>query len=246
MSAAQEGATEVGQGLEVTVPRAIPHLYNNNYTVRLTYAENYIHNIQINAGTADYQVFMTNSIFDPNNTGTGHQPLMRDLWASQYDYYAVLACHYKIRMYNASGQDPVTYTAAGGSGQTLGAVNVTTMATTNATDISATASTVFPIAEMKNAVTKFLRPQGYLDFEGTLTPGDFIVDAKDSDSDLTWTANGSNPSVPRYFGYKITPSLATTLIGLSENPFAAIQVQAILDYDVQFTQVNPTLRGTSS
>ena len=38
-TAAQEGAKQVGQGKLVTIPRNIPHGFNNNYTVRLTYAE---------------------------------------------------------------------------------------------------------------------------------------------------------------------------------------------------------------
>ena len=98
-SAAKQGANEVGAGLQVTIPRAIPHGYNNNYTVRLTYADAF--NLLItNAGGGTSHTFRTNSIYDPDYTATGHQPLMRDLWASQYDYYTVLACHYEIQIYN--------------------------------------------------------------------------------------------------------------------------------------------------
>lgn len=241
----KDGAEQVGQGLQVTVPRAVPHLYNNNYTVRLTYADNFRHDVSYSAGRN--QIFRTNSIFDPDYSLTGHQPIMRDLWASQYDYYAVLSCDYTIRMYNASGQDPITYTSAGTSGQTLGAVNVTVIPTTNDADInSATTSLVYPAAEMKNARTDWLIPGAECEFAGTLTPGDYIVDAKDSDSDTTWTANGSNPAVPRYLGYVLSLAQPSVIIGQNEQQWAAIQVQVILHYTVQFTQVNASLRGTSS
>lgn len=244
-----DGATEAGVGLEVTVPRSVPHLYNNNYTVRLTYADNYRHAVDQygNAGIAQY--FRTNSIFDPDVTGTGHQPIIRDLWASMYDYYSVLSCDYTIRLYNCTGQDPVTYTAVGTSAQVIGATNVTLLRTTDATDITGPATTsgfIYPAAEMKNSSTDMIIPGGTLSFKGTLTPGDYIVDAKDSDSDATWTAMGSNPAVSRYLGYVLNSVNYNALVGANEAPYANIQAQVILDYTVQFTQVNPSLRDAAS
>ena len=74
-SAAKQGATEAGHGLEVTIPRNIPHLYNNNYTVRLTYADSF-NMLLSNAGGGANYTFRTNSIYDPDYTSAGHQPLM--------------------------------------------------------------------------------------------------------------------------------------------------------------------------
>ena len=245
-SDAQEGATEVGHGLEVVIPRSIPHGYNNNYTVDLTYADNYRSDSYVTSAGYAQQIFRVNSIQDPDYSGTGHQPYFRDLWASMYDYYTVLSCDYTIRMFNASGQDPITFSAAGTSAQTIGSVNVSLMPSTNIADFTAAGSSsglIYPAAEMKNTVTKFLCPQKQLEFSGTLTPGDFIVDAKDSDDDTTWTAVGSNPAVPRYLGYTISNAQWTSLTGSVETAYASIQVQVILRYTVQFTQVNPTLRS---
>lgn len=244
---AQDGAEEAGRGLEVTMPKAVPHGYNNNYTVRLTYADNYRADIGQAGNSANTQIFRTNGIFDPDFSGTGHQPLFRDMWASMYDYYTVLACDYTIRMYNASGQDPVTFTAAITSAQNIGAVNVSVFPTTNSTDYSSAASgLIYPAAEFKNTHTEFLTPGEKMEFKGTLTPGDFIVDAKDSDNDTTWIANGSNPSVPRFLGYVISPAQWTALVGVNELPVSSIQIQVILHYTVQFTQVNQTLRTVPS
>lgn len=240
-----DAAEQVGQGLLVTVPRNVPHLFNNTYTVKLSYADNFRHDIAQNGSASASQTFRMNSIFDPDITGTGHQPLLRDLWASQYDYYTVLECEYKIRMYNAHG-DSVTYTAVGTSAQKIGAVNVTMLLqTTNASDYSANGS-VYPIAEQKNTVTRFLVPEDFTEFSGTLTQGDFMVDAKDADSDPTWTAVGSNPSIARSFGYVISPAQWTGLVGVNELAYSAIQVQVLIDYTVQFTQLTQALRVAPS
>ena len=243
---AAEGAEEVGQGLTVTVPRNIPHLYNNNYTVRLTYAESF--NTVISPGSSDGFRIATNTIFDPNSTGTGHQPIMRDLWASQYDYYAVLAMHYKIWVTNCYN-DAITFTAAGTSAQAPSQAVTTIMPSTNTTDYASmvNAGGVFPTMEMKNTrsfVTNKECPP--LLIEGTLTPGDFIVDAKDADSDTTWTAVGSNPTVLRYLNVVHTHCLASALTGSSEVPYILMSAIVQLDYDVQFTQMNPSLRGVPS
>jgi len=241
-SDATDGAREAGGGLAVTIPRSVPHCYNNNYTVRLTYADNYRHDV--NYGNIGKQVFRTNSIFDPDLTGTGHQPLFRDLWASQYDYYTVLSCEYELHFYNG-GVSTLTYTSVGTASQRLGAVQVHTLPTTNVDDY-VTTSAVYPIAEMKNVTTNFLIPEDTICVRGTLTPGDYMVDAKDADSDNTWVAQGSNPGVPRYFGYIITAAQWAAIAGQSSTPFYAIQVYAKLHYTVQFTQIAPSLRQTSS
>lgn len=241
-TAAQEGAEQAGQGLQVTVPRNVPHLYNNNFTVKLTYADNYRH--EFNYGTTAQQYFRTNSIFDPDVSGSGHQPIMRDLWASQYDYYTVVACDYEIHLYNGA-TDVLTWTSVGTSSQRTGVAQATLLATTNASDF-VTTTTVFPMAEMKNTITKFFVPEDTVTFKGTLTPGDFIVDAKDADSDTTWTAVGSNPAVPRFLGYVLTSAQQGALIGQNETPWIVAWAYVKLDFTVQFTQIAPALREVSS
>lgn len=242
---ARTGANEVGQGLGITVPRNIPQGYNNNYTVTLTYADSKLFTISMAGGSAQ-QVWAANSIYDPDVTGTGHQPLLRDLWASQYDYYAVLAARYKFTFYNGA-RDLVSYTAAGTSSQTIGGVAITILPTTNAADItSATTGYMMPALEMKNTYTKFLWPEMSVTVEGELTPGDFLVDAVDSDTDRTWTAVGANPALLRYIGISMNSVNSATIVGQNEQPYAAIQGVFEIEYDVQFTQLNQTLRGITS
>jgi len=192
-------------------------------------------------------LFRMNSIFDPDYTGTGHQPFFRDMWASQYDYYTVIQCDYVIRLFNANF-DAVTFTAVGTSSQRIGAVNVVhALGTTNAADVTAAANgLLYPAAEMKNCSTSLLVPEDTIELRGSLTQGDFILDAKDADSDATWTAVGSSPSVGRVFGYIISPTQWTGLVGVNETPYSSIVAQVILNYTVQFTQVSQALRSVSS
>lgn len=239
-------ADQVGQGLAVTVPRSVPHLYNNTYTVKLTYADNFRHDIAQNGSAGGTQFFRMNSIFDPDQTGTGHQPIMRDLWASQYDYYAVLQCDYTMRFYNAA-HDGVTFTAAGTSSQRIGSVNLAFLRTTNSAEFSSLNNGIaYPMLEAKNVSAYMINPEETLELTGSLTQGDFILDAKDADSDPTWTSVGSNPAISRHFGYIMSPCQWTGLVGVNETPYSSIIVQVIIDYTVQFTQMNQTLRNVSS
>lgn len=244
-TSAQKGAAQVGQGLQVTVPRNIPHAYNNNYTVRLTYSD--CINITFSgAGGSGSKTLSLNSIYDPDVSGTGHQPLMRDLWASQYDYYSVLSTQYHIEAYNCSN-DNIGWTVVGTNLQRVSGCIATLIPTTSTSDIAnATTGLPFPAVEMKNTQSQAIWPEGLAVWDGTLTPGDFIVDAKDSDTDNTWTAVGSNPAVQRYLGVVFNSNNSGSFGGATETPFTNIQIWYTLHYDVQFTQLNASLRGIPS
>lgn len=235
-------AAEVGQGLQVKVPPSVPHLYNNAFTVKLTYADNYRHSF--NYGTSSQQVFRMNSIYDPDYTGIGHQPMMRDLWASMYDYYAVMECEYEIVLCNVNAGSLIS-TASGNNLIKPYGSQASFVRSCNLADFN-TSTTVYPIAEQKNTTTKFLAPEGMITFTGNLTQGDFILDAKDADDDKTWIAIGANPGIPRYFGYVLTSAQWAAMPGQNITPFIEVQAYVKLHYTVQFTQVNSSLRTVPS
>lgn len=63
--------------------------------VKLRYAEEF--SLDATAGSLTYYAFRANSIFDPNYTGTGHQPMNFDAWALIYNHYTVLSS--KVTLY---------------------------------------------------------------------------------------------------------------------------------------------------
>lgn len=74
----------------LTNPRADAFGLSNSLTTRLRYVENYT--LTSNAGAASKQVMRMNSLFDPDFTGTGHQPYYFDQLAALYGRYVVRGC----------------------------------------------------------------------------------------------------------------------------------------------------------
>lgn len=70
------------------------------YFTKLKYYEEI--GVTTSAALGSY-LFRLNSTYDPNLTGTGHQPYGRDQLATLYSEYKVYGCHYRIEAYNASG-----------------------------------------------------------------------------------------------------------------------------------------------
>lgn len=66
--------------------------------VKMKYAQN----INTSASNVYNYKFNLNSIFDPDFTGTGHQPYGHDQLATLYNRYRVIACSYVITAYSGS------------------------------------------------------------------------------------------------------------------------------------------------
>jgi len=57
------------------------------------------------AGVISQQGFRWNSIFDPDYSGGGHQPLYRDTYATIYDHYAVVSARAKVTYLNSTADE---------------------------------------------------------------------------------------------------------------------------------------------
>lgn len=68
--------------------RRMPNVVPDSKIVKLRYVETVSRNPGTGA-TATY-LFRANSLFDPNFTSTGHQPLGFDQWSIFYDHYTVI------------------------------------------------------------------------------------------------------------------------------------------------------------
>lgn len=62
---------------------------------KLTYSEHVL--VNSSTTTPGYYVYRLNSTFDPNQTGTGGQPYMRDTYAALYSYYVVSGAKVKVQ-----------------------------------------------------------------------------------------------------------------------------------------------------
>lgn len=71
-----------------------PSAYEGEKIIELPYAQ-YI-SMAASVGTSAPQQYKINSIYDPDLTGSGNQPLGRDTWAGIYNYYKVLESHVTI------------------------------------------------------------------------------------------------------------------------------------------------------
>lgn len=73
--------------------------------VKMRYADQ----IALNAGigAAAFYTFRAGSIFDPDYTGTGHQPMGHDQWAQFYNHYVVLGAKITVTFSNEDAGDPM-------------------------------------------------------------------------------------------------------------------------------------------
>lgn len=60
------------------------------YICKMKYAET------VSTNVVGLYTFNLNSIFDPNQTGTGHQPYAHDTLQSLYNRYRVISCSYRV------------------------------------------------------------------------------------------------------------------------------------------------------
>lgn len=56
------------------------------------------HTLTSSAGLLSSYVYRANSLFDPNFTGTGHQPMGFDQWSLLYNHYVVLGAKITVQM----------------------------------------------------------------------------------------------------------------------------------------------------
>jgi hypothetical protein len=120
--------------------RGIPLFSAKSVRMLLRYADTF--SLTSTTGAVASYVFSANGLYDPNITGTGHQPMGFDQMMVSYDHYTVLGARIRIN-------------ARVGS--------VTNTFPTVAVSISASATPITnsqQITECGNAVLQFLYPQG--------------------------------------------------------------------------------------
>lgn len=84
-----------------SVPKAValPGVFPSKTTAHLKYVE--MIQLDPTAGQFKTYLFSTNSCYDPNYTGTGHQPLLFDQFAAIYSHYIVTHSSIKVTALSA-------------------------------------------------------------------------------------------------------------------------------------------------
>ncbi len=96
------GSSELRQAGNPPIVRYTPSVYGfpDRLVTKLRY--NDVLTAVSTTGALNTYIFRWNSTFDPDLSGTGHQPLYRDTYASIYDQYAVTRAWARIRFDNTS------------------------------------------------------------------------------------------------------------------------------------------------
>lgn len=74
--------------------------------VSLRYCDNFL--ITSTLGSLGVYSFRANSIFDPDLTGVGHQPMGRDTWATLYNHYVVLGSRIVVKQTSPNNAEKIS------------------------------------------------------------------------------------------------------------------------------------------
>lgn len=190
---------EVGDGLQVTPHRPF-RSWQNKLTVELPYSS--VYQVNISTSSQNARLWRMTSIWDPDYSGTGHQPYQRDTWANMYAYYAVIKCDYEFSITNTNPKDS-TDQNTGGAYTNSNWVLATRRITTQPGLLTTASASTDDMFEEKYAENLVIPPGETRTFKGSLTQGDFIKNVVDEDTDNTWVAVGSNPAVDRVLGINL-------------------------------------------
>lgn len=82
------------------VPRSLLQPFPDSRLVRHKYCDTISLSAGTGGGAASTWIFRTNSLYDPDYTGVGHQPMFHDEMAAQYKTYTVLRSWIRITFPN--------------------------------------------------------------------------------------------------------------------------------------------------
>ena len=100
-----------GQGFGLWQRRNTPvrslRLYPEMKITKHRYVDVVSHPVGLAAGLSSFYTFRTNSTYDPDFTGTGHQPYYRDEMADIYTFYTVLRAYITVTIPNENTKQQV-------------------------------------------------------------------------------------------------------------------------------------------
>lgn len=193
-------------------PRLTRNLINpDGIVVKLRYCEQI--NLDPGIATMAYHTWRANSIFDPNYSGAGHQPLGHDDWARFYTRYIVLGAKIKFIAWCPTPQT--------GYGQ------IATVTCDDSTGVLAVP--IDSIIEQRGTPYKFYQTNQANNkcvVTGYYSPKRVFQVKDTTDNEDLWSLFGQNPVLGAYFHTKVHGFDAST-----DNPLQYCRV--VIDYIVR-------------
>lgn len=168
-------------------------------------------NLDAATGSVNSWMFRANSIFDPDYSGTGHQPSLHDTYATLYRHYEVLSSRIVVRPL------PAPETTGGQTGARIAQISISTVSTDTETNPG-----IESIREMKRGPIMFISDNSVVQGKGSTISkywskkawfGNFTPENTGSDF-------GSNPASPAYFNIQQSAPAST---------FNPIDLQCLVD-----------------
>lgn len=215
-----------------------PNVFSNEFVVMLPYCEYAPYDVGA-ATLGALNQFKINSIYDPDLTGAGNQPLGRDTWAAMYNYYKVLETHVKYEVIEVTNNAVATtganaYPSLHGWMCDITATPPTSSQTWLNASNAASANKQQKFGPILTYDVQTGRGQRPLHFEYHWDASQFDTSILDNTKN-EWTAVGSDPANLNYFSI------------MSFNPSGAIR-RSVVKYEIQFLvafkQINRTLMNT--
>lgn len=167
------------------------------------------------AGLAGNYIFRANSIFDPNYTGAGHQPIGHDEWAVFYNKYAVVKSTIKASF--------VSQNDVASTGTALVGIGLQ-----HDTFLEANPDTIIERRDATTKVMTALSAQGVATVVGkSYTPDRFFMTKHLVDDPQLRAAFNMNPTADAYYNVFMAP-----LVGAD---VASTAVSVVIDYTVLLT-----------
>lgn len=228
----------------VPPPARISKIIPDYFTINLPYTQSLA--LTFNAAfetPATSEVFRLNSIYDPYQTGAGHQPMGRDNWAALFQYWRVLKSEWKITFLNSSFNRS-SATTVNTNAPTVGDYKTQAQQfqwggfqLLEDTGNSITDTTVW--FEGKQTAKCLLPPQPHPMSVNTLhftyTPESWDYHVNQGDAEERWTPVTSDPAVIKYIA--ITSGMVKAVTA-GENVATSAQTRVLVEvmYTVQFRE----------
>ena len=182
----------------------------NSIITQLRYCDDF--KMTSTLGATVSNVYRANGIFDPDYTGTGHQPLFRDAFVGLYDYYTVLGSKITVTYLSLSATVPFIVGLQG-------------------SDTPSLSSTVTTWCEQNNGVSALIGniSAGTHTLVMTYSPEENLgANMKDDQSSLVGTGSDPGSQQAYYFGI---------LAGAANANTADIYVKVQIEYTVKFATI---------